>query len=162
MIHSKKRFRNRDGFTLLHMVTFLAIMPVILVAATTWIHESMKMSSRFKHRRETHVALNHLANQFQDEVRSCKSLKLNSNLNQIELAGHENQQITFTIDGSDVEKALIVDGEVVGRESYRLSDEYFAEWDVGATESDTNRAGLRNFSIPDTVPRVGSRLTEYT
>ena len=148
MIRSKKRLRNRSGFALVHQLTFIAIMPLIMVAAITWIHQSMKMTTRFKHRRETHVTLNQLANQFQDEVRGCKSLKLNEELNQIELTGHEDQQITFAIDGSDVEKTLTVDGAVVGRESYRLSEEYFTEWDVSATENDSTRVALNVFRYP--------------
>ena len=145
MIHSRTRRRNRAGFTLVHQITFIAIMPIILVAATTWVHESLKMSSRFKHRRESHVAMNHLSYQIQDDVRSCKSLKLDPDLNQIELTGHEDQQIAFKIDGGSVYKTLTVNGEVTGRESFRLSDEYFLEWDADATKEDPNSVALKIF-----------------
>jgi len=145
MIQSNKCLRSRAGFTLVHQLIIIAIMPIVLITATTWVHESLKMSNRFKHRRESHVAMNQLTNQFQDDVHNCKSLQLNSNLNQIELTGHEDQQITFKIDGNALQKTLTVDGEVVSRESYRLSDEYFVEWDAGATEMDSNRAALNIF-----------------
>ena len=148
MIQSRKRLRSRAGFTLVHQVVFMAIMPVVLLAATTWVHESLKMSSRFKHRRESHVAMNLLANQLQDDVRGCKSLKLNSDLNQVELTGHEDQQTTFKIDGSYVQKTLTVNDEVVSLESYRLSDEYFAEWDAKAMKNDSSRAALNIFRYP--------------
>ena len=148
MILSKRRLRSRAGFTLVHQMVFIAIIPVILIAATTWVHESLKMSTRLKHRRESHVAMNLLATQFQNDVRSCKSLKLNTDMNQIELTGHEDQQITFKIDGSDVQKTLTVDGEVAGRENYRLSDEYFAEWDTSELEKDSNRVALNILRYP--------------
>ena len=106
------------------------------------------MSSRFKHRRESHVIMNHLAIQIQDEVRSCKSLKLNPDLNQIELTGHDDQQITFKIDRSSVQKTLTVDGKMVGSESYRLSDEYFIEWDANAMEKSSNLLALNVFRYP--------------
>ena len=148
MIRSKQHRRTRAGYSLIHLVVFMAIMPMILIAATTWVHESMKMSSRFKHRRESHVAINQLTHQIQDDVRGCKSLKLNSDLNQIELTGHEDQQIIFKIDRGDVHKTLTADGEVVGRESYRLSDEYFVEWDASATKQDSNHVALNIFRYP--------------
>jgi len=100
----KKRFRNRAGFTLVHQVIFIAMLPVVILAATKWVHESLKMTSRFKHRRESHVAMSHLSNQIQDNVRGCKSLKLNQELNQIELTGHEAQQTLFRIDDNDIHK----------------------------------------------------------
>ena len=148
MIHFKNRSRNRAGFTLVHQVTIIAVMPVILIAATTWVHESLKMSSRFKQRRESHVLMNQLANQIQDDVRGCKSLQFDPGLSQIQLTGHEDQQITFTIDGSDIKKTLTVDDEVVARESYRFSNEYFAEWDASAMEKDAKRVALNIFRYP--------------
>ena len=128
----KKRFRNRAGFTLVHQMIFIAMLPVVILAATKWVHESLKMTSRFKHRRESHVAMSHLSNQIQDNVRGCKSLKLNRELNQIELTGHEAQQTLFKIDDNDIHKTTTVDGEVVGRENFRLSEEYFAKRDPTA------------------------------
>ena len=148
MTRSRNKIRNRAGFTLIHQIIFIAIMPVVLVAATSWVHESLKMSSRFKHRRESHVAMNHLANQIQDDVRGCKSLKFDLDSNQMVLTGHEDQQIVFKIEGSDVQKTLTVNGELVARERYRLSDEYFAEWDQGVAENDSGRATLNVFRYP--------------
>ena len=85
-----KRASERAGFTMLHMMVVISVLPLLLVVATTWVHESMKMSSRFKHRRETNVVLNHFSNQFQDDVHGCKSLSLDSESNQVELTGHED------------------------------------------------------------------------
>lgn len=132
MNHREKSFHDRAGFTLIHQLLLVATIPVILMAATTWVHESLKMSSAFKHRCETNVALNHFSNQFQNDVHGSKSLDLNSELNQLELTGHEGQQIVFQIDGGQINKTLTVGGEVVARDSFRLSDEYFAEWDAKA------------------------------
>ena len=156
MIRSQKRFRNRSGFTLVHQMVIIAILPILMMAAVSWVHQSLKMSSQFRHRRECHIALNHLANQFQNDVHSCKSLKFDSDLNQVELTGHRDQQITFKIEGNDVQKTLTVDGEVTGRDNYRLSDEYFIEWDSSAIEKDSNRVTLNIFRYPtpyrDSVP----------
>ena len=87
--NGKRRAFGRAGFTMLHMVVIVSVLPLLLVAATTWVHETMKMSSRFKHRRETNVVLNHFSNQFQNDVHACKSLSLDSASNQVELTGHE-------------------------------------------------------------------------
>ena len=149
MIHSRKRFQNRAGFTLVHQVIFIAMMPVILIAATTWVHESMKMSSRFKHLRESHVVMNHLANQIQNDVHSSKSSNFNSELKQIELTGHDGQKVAFKIDGGEVQKTATVNGEVVSRESYRLSEEYYAEWDADAMEENPERVTLKVFRYPN-------------
>ena len=116
MIQRKRRFRDRSGFTLIHQMVIIAVLPVLLLAAMTWVHESMKMSSRFKHRRETNVALNHFSNQFQNDVRSCKTFKLNADLQRVELTGHEGQQTLFQIDDGQIHKTLTIDGQVVGRE----------------------------------------------
>ena len=129
MRNRRKRIPERSGFTLVHAVVIVSVLPLIVVAATTWVHESMKMSNRFKHRRKTNVVLNHFSNEFRNDVHGCKSLKLNSDLNQIELTGHEDQEIVFQIQDGQINKTVTVDGEVVGRESFRLSDEYFAQWD---------------------------------
>ena len=128
MRNRRKRIPERSGFTLVHAVVIVSVLPLIVVAATTWVHESMKMSNRFKHRRKTNVVLNHFSNEFRNDVHGCKSLKLNSDLNQIELTGHEDQEIVFQIQDGQINKTVTVDGEVVGRESFRLSDEYFAQW----------------------------------
>ena len=148
MIHSKKRFQSRAGFTLIHQTIFIAMLPIVLVAAITWVSTSLKMSTRFKHLRESHVAMNQFANQFLDDVHGCKSIKLDSDLNQIELTGHGDQQITFQISNGNIQKTLTVDGEVVGRESYRLSDEYFVEWDGSELQEDSNRVALNIFRYP--------------
>jgi len=97
MRNRRKIISERSGFTLLHTMIMISALPLLIIAATTWVHESMKMSNRFKHRRETNVVLNHFSNQFQNDVHGCKSLKLNSDLNQVELTGHENQKVVFQI-----------------------------------------------------------------
>ena len=148
MIRSNRRFQNRAGYTLIHCLVLIAITPIILIAASTWVHQTLKMSAQFKHRRESHSAMTQLTNQIQDDVRSCKSLKFNADLNQIELAGRENQQVTFQIERSHVLKTSIVNGEVVGRERYRLSDEYFPEWDKSAMEEDSNHVTLNILRYP--------------
>ena len=61
----KKRITERSGFTLLQLLIMVSILPLLLISATTWVHESLKMSNRFKHRRETNVVLNHFSNEFQ-------------------------------------------------------------------------------------------------
>ena len=154
MIQRKRRFRDRSGFTLIHQMVIIAVLPVLLLAAMTWVHESMKMSSRFKHRRETNVALNHFLNQFQNDVRSCKTFKLNADLQRVELTGHEGQQTLFQIDDGQIHKTLTIDGQVVGRESFRLSDEYFAEWD-DATAS-AGRMALNVYRYPNEFHRSAS------
>ena len=156
MRNRRKIISERSGFTLLHTMIMISALPLLIIAATTWVHESMKMSNRFKHRRETNVVLNHFSNQFQNDVHGCKSLKLNSDLNQVELTGHENQKVVFQIQDDLINKTVTVDGEVVGRESFRLSDEYFARWD---TDSGSDRAALKilryptplNHSAPDSL-----------
>ena len=160
MIQCQRRFRDRAGFTLIHQMLIIAMMPVLLIAATTWVHESLKMTSRFKHRRETNAALNHFSNHFQNDVRSCKSLKFSSDLNQIQLTGHEGQQIVFQIDRGQIEKTLTIGGQAVSRDSFRLSDEYFAEWDVqvGSEQAALNiyryptqfyRSAPKSLDVPD-------------
>ena len=145
-----KRASERAGFTMLHMMVVISVLPLLLVVATTWVHESMKMSNRFKHRRETNVMLNHFSNQFQNDVHGCKSSSLNSESNQVELTGHEGQQVIFQIEDGQINKTVTVDGEVVGRESFRLSDEYFAEWD---TEVESDRVALKVLRYPTPLNR---------
>ena len=141
----KKRIAERSGFTLLQLLIVVSILPLLLISATTWVHESLKMSNRFKHRRETNVVLNHFSNEFQNDVHGCKSLELNSDLNQVELTGHEGQKVVFQIQDGQVNKIVTVGGEVVGREDFRLSNEYFAQWDV---EAGADRAALKVLRYP--------------
>lgn len=141
----KKRNSDRAGFTLVHGLIMVSVFPLVLIAATNWVHESMKMSSRFKHRRETNVVLNYFSDQFQNDVRGCKSLKLDADLKQIELTGHEGQAIVYQIEDGRIDKTSTVGGEVVGRESFRLSGEYFAEWDRGAGK---DRAAIKVLRYP--------------
>ena len=70
----KKRITERSGFTLLQLLIVVSILPLLLISATTWVHESLKMSNRFKHRRETNVVLNHFSNEYQNDVHGCKSV----------------------------------------------------------------------------------------
>ena len=157
MINRRKRISERSGFTLVHALIVVSALPLIMVAATTWVHESMKMSNRFKHRRKTNVVLNHFSNQFKNDVRGCKSFKLNSDLNQIELTGHEGQKIVFLIQDSQINKTVTVDGEVVGRESFRLSDEYFAQWDP---DTGSGRAALKVLRYPTPLNRSAPESLE--
>ena len=145
MRNRRKRISERSGFTMIHVMVVISMLPLVLIAATTWVHESIKMSKRFKHRRETNVVLNHFSNQFQNDVHSCKSLKLDSDLSQIELTGHEDQKVVFQIQDGQVNKIVTVGGEVVGREDFRLSNEYFAQWDV---EAGADRAALKVLRYP--------------
>ncbi len=155
MRFQRKRISDRSGFTLVHAVVLIGMLPLMLIAATKWVHESMKMSSRFQQRRETNVVLNHFSNEFQDDVRACKSLNFDADSNQIELTGHENQKIVYEIEDGQIQKTSTVGGEVVGRNNFRLSDEYFAEWDA---EAGTDRAALKVFRYPtplhDSVPET--------
>ena len=155
MRNRRKRIPERSGFTLVHAVVIVSVLPLIVVAATTWVHESMKMSNRFKHRRKTNVVLNHFSNEFRNDVHGCKSLKLNSDLNQIELTGHEDQEIVFQIQDGQINKTVTVDGEVVGRESFRLSDEYFAQWDPGGGIGSSHVEG---FALSDAAKSFGPRV----
>ena len=157
MRNRRKRIPERSGFTLVHAVVIVSVLPLIVVAATTWVHESMKMSNRFKHRRKTNVVLNHFSNEFRNDVHGCKSLKLNSDLNQIELTGHEDQEIVFQIQDGQINKTVTVDGEVVGRESFRLRNEYFAQWDP---EVGSDRATLRVLRYPTQLNRSAPESLE--
>ena len=157
MINRRKRISERSGFTLVHALIVVSALPLIMVAATTWVHESMKMSNRFKHRRETNVTLSHFSSQFQNDVHVCKSLSFDPESNQVELTGHEGQKVIFQIQDGQINKTVTVDGKVVGRENFRLSDEYYAEWDANAG---LERAALKVLRYPTPLNRSAPESLE--
>jgi hypothetical protein len=128
MNHRKNRRRSRSGFSLLHQIAIISVLPLLFLAVSSWVHESLKMSTQFKHRRESHVAMVDLSNQIRNDVRNSKLLEFNSDLNRVELTGHNAGVVVFQIEGKQITKTATVDGEVVGRDSFRLSKEYFVEW----------------------------------
>ena len=128
MNHRKNRRRSRSGFSLLHQIAIISVLPLLFLAVSSWVHESLKMSTQFKHRRESHVAMVDLSNQIRNDVRNSKLLEFNSDLNRVELTGHNAGVVVFQIEGNQINKTATVDGEVVGRDSFRLSKEYFVEW----------------------------------
>ena len=52
---------------------------------------------------------------------------------------------------------MTVDGEVVGRESFRLSDEYFAQWDP---DTGSDRAALKVLRYPTPLNRSAPESLE--
>ena len=129
MSNKISRRTARQGFTLIEQIGLIALTTTMILLTTTWIHESMKMSNRFKQRRDSHLALASFSRQFQNDVWRCDSIEFIEGEQTVRLNQHTGGQVLYRLDGNEIKQETLESGQVRGRQRYELGDEYFIAWD---------------------------------
>lgn len=129
MSKRKSRRRARLGFTMIEQIGLVALTATMILMTTMWIHESMKMSNRFKQRRDSHLALASFSRQFQNDVWRCESMEFDQTQKLLQLNQHTGDQTTYRLVGNAIYQQTLNSGQLSGQQRYELGDEYSIAWD---------------------------------
>ena len=138
MIQSPGRYRS--GFTLLELLIVISISSAILVLATVVIHQTMKFSSRLKQHRESHLAMNRLANVLRDEVHRARSMEMQDGV--LALTGSGEATADFEIQENVVVLTRRAKKKVISQEVFNLRRNVKIVWQ---TDEMPERIGLAVF-----------------
>ena len=129
--------RPSAGFTLIEMLTAATASALLLSINAVWIYQTMKFSARVSQRHRDHQNLTRLADEFRDDVRSCRSIEVIDE-NEINLnwqvhssdSDSKNRTASYKIEESQVLLTKQIDNSQNRTERYSFSNNTVVSWDV--------------------------------
>ena len=100
-----RRFRcaisNRHGSSLIEVVVMASVTSMMLVMVTTWIHQTMKQSSKFRTERREQQAVSQLSQHFREHVWLSSNADL-PNRNSVSLTNPQGTQSTYRFEDQQI------------------------------------------------------------
>lgn len=151
------------GYTLIEVVIVMSIGSTVMLAAVSWIHRSLHLTSQIHSSQQHQASLVRLAQCFRQDVRDAQQATLDGpllTLQRLTASGTSSDtagsQVEYQIDESRIERLETLASGQIRRESFPLADGSRARWRV---EPLPQAVELRVIRSPGTRQRRASQAT---
>lgn len=140
--------RRREGYSLIECLVAMALATsalTVVAMTTTGVHQAQR---RVEQQSSSERDLYRLASQLRTDAHQARSASKEDTESQtIKLVLNDQGSVDYTLEAGRVMRVQHRNEEVVHRETYRLSDGYTAQWELGENGS-TGMVTLKLTPVP--------------
>ena len=133
---------RRPGYTLLEMVMMIPMIAMVLVVSMSWMHQTLKYTSKTRGYQRQHQQANRLVHRLRSDIRRGQSLSCDDK--RLTIKNDNDSEINYSIDSNRIQLEHTANGNVIARDGFAFPTNTVLNWDTSELPNWVSLAGSLN------------------